>query len=107
MEILAQQRCANHLQREAVARCPDCKCCFCRECVTEHQERVICAACLRKLETPKPEQRKEFSVCIHGLQGLAGLLILWLSFYFLGRVLLSIPASFHNGTLWQKHGWDQ
>ncbi len=107
MEILAQQRCVNHLQREAVARCPECKSFYCRECVTEHQDRVVCAACLKKLEAPRPERVKKLPALMRGMQGLVGLLIAWLSFYFLGRLLLSLPASFHNGTLWQEHWWDQ
>jgi hypothetical protein len=29
-------------------------------------------------------------------------MILWCSFYLLGQMLLMIPASFHEGTLWQN-----
>ena len=46
---LSLQRCRNHAEREAVARCPGCGHHFCRECVTEHDDRILCAACLRKL----------------------------------------------------------
>ncbi|MBT8374528.1 MAG: rhomboid family protein, partial [Deltaproteobacteria bacterium] len=35
MKDLALQRCNNHGQREAVARCPKCRRYFCRECITE------------------------------------------------------------------------
>ena len=49
MQNLAHQRCFNHAVREAVARCPECGQCFCRECITEHDDRVVCAACLKKL----------------------------------------------------------
>src|SRR5438132_254763 len=57
MEILARQRCLNHLNREAVARCPECKRFFCRECVTEHEDRLICAACLKKLAKATARRR--------------------------------------------------
>src|SRR5882724_11906637 len=43
------QSCWNHEAREAVCRCPECGRSFCRECVTEHAARLLCAACLRKV----------------------------------------------------------
>jgi hypothetical protein len=46
MTAVAHQRCLHHHEREAVARCPECGHYFCRECITEHDERVICASCL-------------------------------------------------------------
>lgn len=49
MPALIHQRCFNHATREAVARCPECSQFFCRECITEHDDRVICSACLKKL----------------------------------------------------------
>src|SRR6266576_2922250 len=42
------QHCWNHEAREAVCRCPGCARPFCRECVTEHEARLLCAQCLRK-----------------------------------------------------------
>jgi hypothetical protein len=42
-----QNRCWNHEAREAVCQCPECRRSFCRECVTEHESRLLCAACLR------------------------------------------------------------
>ena len=106
MASLAQQRCANHAEREAVARCVECKCFFCRECVAEHQERVVCAGCLRKLVAPGKQKQRGFPVIIRGLQLVAGLLLLWLGFYFVGRVLLQLPTSFHEGTLWRQYWWE-
>ena len=46
---LTHQRCFHHSHREAVARCPECRQFYCRECVTEHDYRVICATCLKKI----------------------------------------------------------
>jgi len=54
MASLHHQVCLNHHAREAVAKCPDCGHFYCRECIAEHDDRVICAACLRKML--KPEQ---------------------------------------------------
>jgi hypothetical protein len=32
----------------------------------------------------------------------AGLLLAWLTFYVLGRTLLLIPVSVHDGTVWEQ-----
>ncbi len=59
MTELWTQRCQFHALREAVARCPECQRYFCRECVTEHDERLLCASCLRKLlERSSPDKRR-------------------------------------------------
>jgi len=99
---LALKRCANHWQREAAARCPDCKRFFCRECVTEHQDRLLCASCLRK--TARTEE-KRFAASLYVLrfaQIFVGILLLWIFFYYIGQALLLMPEEFHEGTLWQE-----
>ena len=64
---LTFQRCFNHAAREAVARCPACGHYFCRECITEHDDRVICAACLRKLaRVPLLQRRGLFRTAYEG-----------------------------------------
>jgi len=107
MEILARQRCLNHLNREAVARCPECQRFFCRECVTEHEDRLICAACLKKLAKATTRRRFRFANLAGIGQCLLGVLTAWLFFYFLGRSLLAIPDSFHEGTLWKSKFMDE
>jgi hypothetical protein len=107
MENLVEQRCLNHEQREAVARCPECRQFYCRECVTEHDDRVICAGCLRKLVAGPPARRCRLSSLGVLAAALAGLFTVWLFFYLAGQVLLSIPASFHEGTFWQTTFWDE
>ena len=52
MAAVALQRCLHHGEREAIARCPECGSFFCRECITEHDERVLCASCLAKITRP-------------------------------------------------------
>jgi hypothetical protein len=37
-------------------------------------------------------------------QVITGILVLWILFYFLGQILVSIPSSFHEGTVW-KSAW--
>ena len=35
------------------------------------------------------------------LMALAGLVVAWFFFHLLGEILLALPSSFHEGTLWQ------
>jgi len=42
-------RCFYHDFREAACRCPICQRYFCRECVTEHDDRVLCVECLKTI----------------------------------------------------------
>lgn len=106
MARLTQQRCFNHATREAVARCPECGLFFCRECITEHEDRVICAACLRKQARPPLLRRPGFAGVIHLGQLALGLLLAWFFFYLVGETLLAIPSSFHEGTLWQEYWFE-
>jgi hypothetical protein len=106
MENLAQQRCFNHFEREAVARCLECRQFFCRECITEHDDRSICAACLQKLAKPPLTKRRAFVGLMRALQCLGGILVAWFFFYLAGETLLGIPTSFHEGTLWHVHWLD-
>jgi hypothetical protein len=82
-----------------VARCPSCRQHFCRECITEHEDQVICSACLRKRVQTPLERRRSFSAAIQTVGFVAGTACAWLSFYGLGRLLLSIPTRFHDGSL--------
>lgn len=80
---------------------------FCRECVTEHEDRVICAVCLRKL-TFKPEAKKRnFSGLKRFFAAGCGFLLIWMMFYLAGRMLVSIPEEFHDGSLWKASAFDQ
>lgn len=103
MSDLSLQRCRNHAHREAVALCPECAAYYCRECIAEHDGRVLCAACLRKLLAVAPAARRRFSGLAAAGRFLWGFLLLWLVFYSVGRALLSLPSSVHEGTVWK--GW--
>lgn len=102
---LTQQRCHNHMLREAVARCPDCGRFFCRECITEHEDKVLCAACLRTKLEPARQRMDRFEWIFRLSHFSLGILILYLIFYYLGQILLAFPTSFHEGTLWQSGWW--
>jgi hypothetical protein len=98
---VAHQRCYNHAEREAAARCPECKRFFCRECVSEHDDRVLCAACLVKRTRPGFTKRYHLRGVVVMLQAMVGLVLLWLVFYTIGRILLNIPDTFHEGAVWR------
>jgi hypothetical protein len=99
---IALQRCFNHVQREAAARCPACGQFFCRECITEHDDKVICAACLKKLARSPFVKSRVFARILQLSHCLLGLLAAWFIFYLLGEALLAMPASFHEGTIWES-----
>ena len=103
---LIHQRCFNHALREAAARCPECGHCYCRECITEHEDRVICATCLGKIARRPLTQRAGFVYVVRSLQVLFGLATACLFFYLVGLALLSIDSSVHEGTIWKGHWID-
>ncbi|MBI5091025.1 MAG: rhomboid family protein [Candidatus Hydrogenedentes bacterium] len=108
MAALAEQRCFNHAVREAAARCLDCKRFFCRECVTEHAGRMLCALCLVKAsQSPQARRRaRAIAVLVRPAQVAASVLFLWLVFYAIGQGLLMLPDTFHKQDLWQSSVWD-
>jgi hypothetical protein len=101
MRGLATQRCFHHAGREAAARCTGCGRYYCRECVSEHDARVLCATCLRKLTERPASERRGYANALRGLGGVMGLLVAWFFFYLIGVGLLNLPTSFHEGTLWR------
>lgn len=101
MSHVSQRRCFVHVDREAAARCPHCARFFCRECVTEHDDRFVCAACLKRLAAAPPSHRATAGLLAAAAFAL-GFLTLWLTFHVCGRALLRIPSSFHKGALWHE-----
>jgi hypothetical protein len=101
MSALFQRRCSIHAGREASARCLECEQFYCKECVTEHDDRLICSACLRQL-TAKPERRSNaLAGLLRMAQCVVGVFLCWAFFQMLGKLLLRMPSSFHEGTLWE------
>ncbi len=103
MPTLVHQRCFNHAAREAAARCPECSQFYCRECITEHDDRVLCAACLKKSTRTAHSRRPAFLKLLRLVQCALGIFIVWFFFFLIGETLLKLPDSFHEGTLWQVH----
>ncbi len=101
MNELIYKRCANHAGREAVAKCPECGLFFCGECVTEHEERVLCANCLASKSMPRPRRKSFIDKVAQAVSLFAGFYFAWLLFYYLGKLLLLIPSAFHEGSVWK------
>lgn len=100
---LHARRCVRHAEREAVAQCPGCGGSFCRECVSEHDGRLLCANCLAKLPRASVETGKTRRWVAGWRQGLAtgaAVLLAWLFFYGVGRLLPKLPEALHDGQTW-------
>lgn len=105
---LGHQSCVHHAAREAVARCPECGRFFCRECIVEHEYRMICAGCLAALagegdRASRPGRRwwrllPVFPV----IQAGAGILVAWLVCYFAAQMLIDLPSDFHDGVYFEQ-----
>ena len=96
---LTGQRCLHHPGREAAARCPECRRHFCRECVTEHDERALCAGCLRRLSGgPEARRRPWRAALLRAAAVAAGVFLAWFYFFLLGRALLLLPEDLHRTT---------
>lgn len=93
---IVHMRCFNHAQREAAARCPQCARHFCRECVSEHAGRFLCAACMVSLTPGRANTKPARARLRPFLQIFLGVGLLWTLFYAMGAGLLQVPAVFHD-----------
>jgi len=95
------QRCWNHEGREAVCLCPACGRCFCRECVTEHEARLLCAACLEAASGAGRPRRGAMSAFAIVSLAMASLLFTWGVFFSLGEAIMSLNARMEQSA-WQR-----
>ena len=86
--MIAQLRCLQHTAREAVARCPQCRQSFCRECITEHDGRMLCLPCLAKQSVLLHAPSALWPKLGWTFGALAGLLLAWVFFLGLGEIFL-------------------
>ena len=107
MDSPLRQRCFHHAERAAVARCVGCGRHFCRECVAEHEGRMICGACLRAGSRPRTDPRRWLGAVARGAHTAVAFFLLWLVFYWLGLVLARIPAPVHEGDVWAEPWWEE
>ena len=83
-------------------RCPECRRYFCRECATEHDERLLCADCIKRLAAKRVRKGGRLAWVKGALAGALGLLLAWLFFYGIGQALVQIPAPQDEGSAWQR-----
>jgi hypothetical protein len=103
---LVYVRCFHHVEREAAVRCPSCGRDYCRECVSEHEDRLLCAPCLAQLapqESRSARLRSPLRSLTHFLFGLA---LLWCILYVGGRGLLQVPQVFHEQYEAEQERWE-
>ena len=93
---MLHQRCWNHESREAVCRCPACGRSYCRECVTEHESRLLCAACLRTLTSAAVPHRR--ASLLPAAMALSGLVLAWLIFFGSGEAILTLITRLEQST---------
>jgi hypothetical protein len=100
VENIHTRRCARHVEREAAARCPSCGGFFCRECIVEHDGRLLCTSCLARQAAAKGTARGDWAGVRRQLSLGAAALAAVLVFYALGSILINVPPDFHEGTIW-------
>ena len=82
-----QQRCWNHETREAVCRCPECGRAFCHECVTEHESRLLCAACLAAASRTGQAKKGTWRSLLPAAMLGGGFLLSWIFYYTAGETV--------------------
>jgi len=102
MRDLSRQRCFNHPAREAAAQCPGCTKYYCRECVVDHENVMVCASCLGGKASAAERRNRVVGAAARIAQMMISIIALWLFFYFIGEGLLALPSSFHEGTIWHS-----
>ncbi len=100
-----RRRCARHEDREAVARCVVCGGGFCRECVTEHDDRLYCAPCFARETEARRRTSGQGASRWRGVGAAAraagSVLCVVVGIYLVGRLLAAIPPELHEGTVWK------
>lgn len=97
-ENVAQQHCWNHAVRGAVCRCPVCHRPFCRECVSEHEARLLCAICIQASVAGSDRGRsRRGSPLLFTAMALASTLLAWAIFFSLGQIIMeSVSLAEHS-----------
>lgn len=95
---VARMRCYNHPLREAAALCTVTGKPFCRECIVEHEGRMVSAAVVAELLAKKEKKAGGWwaGAVSWLVAGCSLFLIVW-AFMLLGKILTSLPHAFHEG----------
>ena len=101
MNAALHPNCWNHETREAVCRCPECGRTFCRECVTEHEARLLCARCLETQAQSSGAAHRRKPGTTGVWMAVAGLFLAWILFYGAGQALILVTGRMEQ-TAWQN-----
>jgi len=92
MPELSNIRCQNHIEREAAAICMKCQNYFCKECITEYDDKMLCKNCIDDLlKKNKTTHRKKINLK-QFFAIITTTLFLWIIFYSSGKFLISISG---------------
>jgi len=88
-ENVTRQHCWNHSVRGAVCRCPSCHRAFCSECVSEHESRLLCAACIKaSVAVSDGARARHTGPLLFAAMALGSLLLAWATFFSLGQIIM-------------------
>ena len=76
--------------------CVECRRAFCRECVVDHDGRLICAACLARLRAPAARGSRALQQTLSSAGLAVTLLLCWIVFYMAGRLLMTAEPAHHS-----------
>ena len=104
---LRHARCLFHPLREAAARCPHCGGTFCRECVTDEDNKLACPPCLRRMmrpPVPKPSLARRLPQVFAGFAALVCLAALFFGLLRWRANTPEVHLSFGDATFDQPGG---
>jgi hypothetical protein len=86
-----------------VARCPECRRFYCRECVTEHDDRLLCASCLKKAAIAEDAAKPSAALgYIRSAIGVAfGFGAAWIFFVIVLFTLAALPTNWDFSEAWK------
>jgi len=88
-ENVVQQHCWNHAQRGAVCHCPACHRPFCRECVSEHDSKLLCAICIKaSVSAADGARARRMAPLWMATMAVASTLLAWAIFFSLGQIIM-------------------
>jgi hypothetical protein len=79
-----------------VSLCVECRRAYCRECVVDHDGRLICAACLVRLRAPSAGGSRALQRTFSAAGMAVTLLLCWIVFYMAGRLLMTAEPEHHG-----------
>lgn len=63
---------------------------------------MVCVSCYRQKTAVKETAKRDWYLLTSGAQFVLGLGLVWFTTWFLGRMLLNLPAEVHEGSIWMR-----